>query len=112
LNGIPIFAKRTHLENLGKANNSMVKSGFPGDQALRQNDQNEPDQRDREWVSPEERKARLREIFGRSPKTPEPPVAAVPAASGSNPVKPSQTKSDPIQPVKPVESEVGGLSGP
>ena len=41
------------------------------------------------WISPEEREARLREIFGQPPKL---PVEADSAASGSNPVKPSQTK--------------------
>jgi hypothetical protein len=46
-------------------------------------------------LSPEEREARMREIFGRPPK---PPEEADFAASGSNPVKPSQTESDPIQP--------------
>jgi hypothetical protein len=49
----------------------------------------------REWISPEEREFRLREIFGLPP---EPPVEAAPAVSGSNPVKPNQTESDPIQP--------------
>jgi hypothetical protein len=69
------------------------------------------------WISPEEREARLREIFGREPKPvktgeemaretagkireiyglppepPEPPEAAAPDADESNPVKPSQTK--------------------
>jgi hypothetical protein len=39
-------------------------------------------------ISPEEKEARMREIFGLSPK---PPVKAAAAASGSNPVKPSQT---------------------
>jgi hypothetical protein len=48
-----------------------------------------------DWVSPEERERRLREIFGLTPK---PPVAAEPADAESNPVKPSQTESDPIQP--------------
>jgi hypothetical protein len=46
-------------------------------------------------VSPAEREARLREIFGLSPQSPEPPVAAAAAATGSNPVKPGQTKSNP-----------------
>jgi hypothetical protein len=40
------------------------------------------------WVSPEERKCRLREIFGQPP---EPPQEAAPIGPGSNPVKPSQT---------------------
>jgi hypothetical protein len=51
-----------------------------------------------DYVSPEERARRLREIFGRPPKSPEPPKLPVESASagdGSNPVKPSQTKSDP-----------------
>jgi hypothetical protein len=47
------------------------------------------------WKSPEERKRRLREIFGLSP---EPPEEVSPALSGSNPVKPGKTESDPIQP--------------
>ena len=46
-------------------------------------------------LNPEEREARMREIFGRPPK---PPVAAASANDESNPVKPSQTESDPIQP--------------
>jgi hypothetical protein len=45
----------------------------------------------RNYVSPEEREARLREIFGRPPT---PPVETNPAVSGSNPVKPSQTESN------------------
>ena len=45
-----------------------------------------------DWVSPEERKRRLREIFGL------PPEEAAPTAPESNPVKPSQIESDPIQP--------------
>src|ERR1035437_3339256 len=54
-----------------------------------------------DYVSPEERERRLREIFGLEPnpsEPPEQPVAAVPAASGSNPVKPGQTESGPVQP--------------
>ena len=47
------------------------------------------------WASPEEREARMREIFGRPPK---PSVAAASAGDESNPVKPSQTESDLIQP--------------
>jgi hypothetical protein len=46
-------------------------------------------------LSPEEKEARMRELFGLSPR---PPEKVAPAASGSNPVKPSQTKFDPIQP--------------
>jgi hypothetical protein len=46
-------------------------------------------------ISPEEKEARMREIFGLSPRPPEPPEPPVEtasdAASGSNPVKPSQT---------------------
>jgi hypothetical protein len=42
-------------------------------------------------LSPEEKEARMREIFGLSPK---PPEKAAPAASGSIPVKPSQTQSN------------------
>ena len=45
------------------------------------------------WVSPEERERRLREIFGLTPKTPEPSVAAVAEGLESNPVKPGQTDS-------------------
>ena len=51
-----------------------------------------------EYVSPEERERRLREIFGLAPKTPELAEEAAPTAPGSNPVKPSQSESDPIQP--------------
>ena len=46
-------------------------------------------------LSPREREARVREIFGRPPKL---PVEAASAGDESNPVKPSQTESDPIQP--------------
>ena len=49
------------------------------------------------YVSPAEREARIREIFGRPPKRPGPsePTAEAPAeANESNPVKPSQTKSN------------------
>ena len=73
-----------------------------------------------DWISPEEREARIREIFGREPKPvkpeeemagetagkireiyglpPEPPEAGAPNGDESNPVKPSQTKFDLIQP--------------
>jgi hypothetical protein len=44
------------------------------------------------WISPEERRARIREIFGRPPKPPEPSEAAAPDGDESNPVKPNQTK--------------------
>lgn len=47
----------------------------------------------RNYLTPEEREARIREIYGRSPEPPE----AVPAAEESNPVKPGQTESDSIQ---------------
>ena len=47
------------------------------------------------YISPEEREARIREIFGRQPKSPE---AAAPDGDGSNPVKPSQTESNQIKP--------------
>jgi hypothetical protein len=50
-----------------------------------------------DYVSPEERERRLREIFGLAPKPPETPLESATAASGSNPVKPSQTDSDPTQ---------------
>jgi Protein of unknown function (DUF3486) len=43
------------------------------------------------WVKPEERERRMREIFGLSPK---PPVPAASASPESNLVKPSQTKKD------------------
>ena len=52
----------------------------------------------RDYVSPEERERRLREIFGLAPKPPEPAEPAAPDGAESNPVKPSQTDSDPIQP--------------
>ena len=68
------------------------------------------------WVSPEERERRLREIFGRAPKTPDEAATDGPE---SNPVKPDQTESNQIQiksnqikPVQPVEPEVGGPSVP
>jgi hypothetical protein len=43
------------------------------------------------YVSPEERARRLREIYGLPPKAPEPPEAAVPAGDESNQVRPGQT---------------------
>jgi len=46
------------------------------------------------WVSPEERERRMREIFGLQPKPPsppEPPAEASVETTESNPVKPSQT---------------------
>ena len=43
------------------------------------------------WVSPEERERRLREIFGRAPKTPDEAATDGPE---SNPVKPDQTESN------------------
>lgn len=58
----------------------------------------------RAWISPEEREARLREIFGRPPKPPEAAAtdgpenpaeddaAAKTAGAASGPVKPDQTK--------------------
>ncbi len=45
-----------------------------------------------DWVSPEERKRRLREIFGL------PPAEEATTAPESSPVKPSQTEPDPSQP--------------
>ena len=54
------------------------------------------------YVSPEERERRLREIFGRPPITPDSPEAAAPVGEESNPVKPSQTESDPAAPVQPL----------
>jgi hypothetical protein len=65
---------------------------------------NNPEMRDlvcQNYVSPEERERRMREIFGLPPKSPEPlepPVESAAAGGESNPVKPSQTESDPIQP--------------
>jgi len=55
---------------------------------------NNPQVRDwicRDWVSPEERERRLREIFGRAPKTPDEVATDGPE---SNPVKPDQTGSN------------------
>ncbi len=45
-----------------------------------------------DYVSPEERRTWLREIFGLEP------LETAAAAEESNPVKPGQTESDPIQP--------------
>lgn len=45
-----------------------------------------------DWVSPEERQRRMREIFGLPPA---PPVEAASAAAESNPVKPGQTELAP-----------------
>jgi len=52
----------------------------------------------KDYVSPEERERRLREIFGLAPKPPEPPESAASDGFESNSVKPSQTESGPIQP--------------
>jgi hypothetical protein len=49
----------------------------------------------RDWISPEERARRIREIYGLPPELPE---EAASACDESNPVKPSQTESDSIQP--------------
>lgn len=52
-----------------------------------------------DWITPEERQHRMREIFGLPP---EPPMEeTAPSASESNPVKPSQTESDPKEPNQP-----------
>ncbi len=50
------------------------------------------------WVTPEESRRRMREIFGR----PAEPEAEPSKAPESNPVKPSQTESDPNQPDEPI----------
>src|ERR1017187_9918127 len=44
-----------------------------------------------DYISPEEREARLREIFGRQPKPPVEADSANLAVLGSNPVKPNPT---------------------
>ena len=52
------------------------------------------------WPSPEERKRRLRELFGRPP---EPPEEAAPTVPGSNPVKPNLAPEVPArQPKAPA----------
>jgi len=43
------------------------------------------------YLTPEEREARMREIFGRPPSPPEPSEETASDKSGSNPVKPGQT---------------------
>ena len=48
----------------------------------------------RNWLNPEERTRRLRELFGLSP---EPAAETGSPTPESNPVKPSQTESDPIK---------------
>ncbi len=48
-----------------------------------------------DWLSPEERRRRIREIFGLPP---EPEAAGATATPESNPVKPSQTESDSTRP--------------
>ncbi len=63
------------------------------------------------YVNPEERERRMREIFGLAPKPPkpsEPPAEASPVDGGSNPVKPSQTESDPI---RPDQTQPDGVAG-
>ena len=47
------------------------------------------------WLSPEERRRRIREFYGRPPEPPASPPEPAPAAPESNRVKPSQTKSGP-----------------
>ena len=49
-----------------------------------------------DYVSPERRERRLRELFGLAPKTTESPEPA--GAGEKNPVKPSQTGSGKVQP--------------
>ena len=59
-----------------------------------------PQVRDRicqDWVSPEERERRLREIFGLAPKTPDEAATDGPE---SNPVKPDQTESNQMNELK------------
>lgn len=51
----------------------------------------------KDWISPEERIRRLREIFDLAP---EPTKEQPAAAPGSNPVKPGQTESDPVEPAR------------
>ncbi|MGA2242878.1 MAG: hypothetical protein ABSH11_12705 [Verrucomicrobiota bacterium] len=48
-----------------------------------------------DWLSPEERERRIREIFGREPKAPD---EAATDGTESNPVKPDQTESNQIKP--------------
>ena len=55
----------------------------------------------KDWISPEERERRLREIFGRPPK---PSDAAPTDGPESNPVKPDQTESNQIKPNENTES--------
>ncbi len=65
---------------------------------------NNPQVRDwicQDWVSPKERERRLREIFGRAPKTPD---EAATDGTVSNPVKPDQTESNQIKPNENTES--------
>ncbi|HXR48928.1 MAG TPA: hypothetical protein VN784_15945 [Candidatus Limnocylindrales bacterium] len=63
----------------------------------------------RDWVSPEERERRLREIFGRAPGTPE---AAATDGPGSDLVKPDQTESNQIKPDEnPAEPGLKPSSG-
>ncbi len=49
----------------------------------------------KDWISPEERERRIREIFGLPPK---PPEEAATAGPESSPVKPDQTESNQIKP--------------
>ena len=51
-----------------------------------------------DWVNPEERERRLREIFGREPKAPE---AATTDGPEADPVKPDQSESNQIKPDGP-----------
>jgi hypothetical protein len=57
-----------------------------------------------DYVSPEERERRLREIFGLAPKLPEPAAAVVPGSQESNPVKPSQTIFTGASDVEPLDA--------
>jgi len=52
----------------------------------------------KDWISPEERERRIREIYGLPPK---PPEEAATDGPESSPVKPNQTESNQIKPDQP-----------
>jgi hypothetical protein len=58
-----------------------------------------------DWVSPEERERRMREIFGLAPKTPDEAATNGPESS---PVKPNQTESNQIKPDENTISQPAG----
>jgi len=101
------------IVELGRGNHSGARLNLERERLEREREKTEeevvehfkrwvknPEVRDwilKDWISPEERERRLREIFGRAPKTPD---EAATNGTESNPVKPNQTESNQIKPVQ------------